>query len=232
MLTVRKSSERGHANHGWLDSFHTFSFAGYRDPEWMGFGPLRVINEDRIAPGAGFPTYRHQDMEIVTWVLAGALEHKDSLGNGSVIRPGEVQRMRAGHGIAHSEYNASASEPVHLLQIWIEPDVHGLEPGYEQIAFAADSLQGRLQLIASSDGREGSVTIHQDAAIYAGRLAAGERVALAPAPGRRIWLQVAGGRIKLKGFPLEAGDAVAIRFESGVEIEALEASELVVFDLA
>ncbi len=232
MLTVRKSSERGHANHGWLDSFHTFSFAGYRDPDWMGFGPLRVINEDRIAPGAGFPTHRHQDMEIVTWVLAGALEHKDSLGNGGVLRPGEVQRMRAGHGIAHSEYNASATEPVHLLQIWIEPDAHGLEPGYEQIAFAPESLQGRLRLIASNDGREGSVTIHQDAAIYAGRLAAGGRVTLAPAPGRRIWLQVAGGRVKLKGFPLEAGDAVAIRFESGIEIEALEASELVVFDLA
>jgi len=231
MLTVRKSSERGHANHGWLDSFHTFSFAGYRDPEWMGFGPLRVINEDRIAPGAGFPTHRHQDMEIVTWVLAGALEHKDSLGNGGVIRPGEVQRMRAGHGIAHSEYNASATEPVHLLQIWIEPDAYGLEPGYEQIAFSSESLQGRLRLIASSDGREGSVTIHQDAAIHAGRLAAGERVSLALAPERRTWLQVAGGRIKLKGFPLEAGDAVAIRFESGIEIEALEASELVVFDL-
>ncbi len=232
MLTVRKSSERGHANHGWLDSFHTFSFAGYHDPDWMGFGPLRAINEDRIAPGAGFPTHRHQDMEIVTWVLAGALEHKDSLGNGGVIHPGDVQRMRAGHGIAHSEYNASATEPLHLLQIWIEPDAHGLEPGYEQIAFAPESLQGRLRLIASSDGREGSVTIHQDAAIYAGRLAAGERATLAPAPGRRIWLQVAGGRIKLKGLPLEAGDAVAIRFESGIEIEALEASELVVFDLA
>ncbi|OJW96518.1 pirin family protein [Thiobacillus sp. 65-1402] len=231
MLTVRKSSERGHANHGWLDSFHTFSFAGYRDPAWMGFGPLRVINEDRIAPGAGFPTHRHQDMEIVTWVLAGALEHKDSLGNSGVIRPGEVQRMRAGHGIAHSEYNASATEPVHLLQIWIEPDAYGLEPGYEQIAFPAESLQGRLRLIASSDGREGSVTIHQDAAIHAGRLAAGERVSLAQAPGRRTWLQVAGGRIKLKGLPLEAGDTVAIRFESGIEIEALEASELVVFDL-
>jgi len=231
MLTVRKSSERGHANHGWLDSFHTFSFAGYRDPEWMGFGPLRVINEDRIAPGAGFPTHRHQDMEIVTWVLAGALEHKDSLGNGGVIRPGDVQRMRAGHGIAHSEYNASASEPVHLLQIWIEPDVHGLEPGYEQIAFAAESLQGRLRLIASSDGREGSVTIHQDAAIYAGRLAAGQRVSLELAPGRRAWLHIATGRIKLKGYPLEAGDAAAIRFESGIDIEALEASELVVFDL-
>jgi len=232
MLTVRKSSERGHANYGWLDSFHTFSFAGYRNPDWMSFGPLRVINEDRIAPGAGFPTHRHQDMEIVTWVLAGALEHKDSLGNGGVIRPGEVQRMRAGHGIAHSEYNASATEPVHLLQIWIEPDAYGLEPGYEQIAFAPASLQGRLRLIASNDGREGSVTIHQDAAIHAGRLAAGDRVSLELALGRRAWLHIATGRIKVQGYPLGTGDAVAIRFESGIDIEALEASELVVFDLA
>ncbi len=231
MLTVRKSAERGHANHGWLDSFHSFSFAGYHDPDWMGFGPLRVINEDRIAPGGGFPTHSHQDMEIVTWVLAGALEHQDSLGNGGVIRPGEVQRMRAGHGIAHSEFNASATEPVHLLQIWIEPDAYGLEPGYEQIAFAPDSLQGRLRLIASNDGRDGSVTIHQDAAIHAGRLAAGDRAALTLAPGRRAWLQVATGRVKVRGLPLDAGDAVAIRFESAVDIEALEASEVISFDL-
>lgn len=231
MLTVRKSAERGHADHVWLDSFHTFSFAGYRDPGWMGFGPLRVINEDRIAPGAGFPTHSHQDMEIVTWVLAGSLEHKDSLGNGGVIRPGEVQRMRAGHGIAHSEFNASATEPVHLLQIWIEPDAYGLEPGYEQIAFAPESLQGRMRLIASNDGRDGSVTIHQDAAIHAGRLAAGERATLTLAPGRQGWLQVAGGRIKVRGLPLDAGDAVVIRFESAVDIEALEASEVISFDL-
>ena len=231
MLTVRKSAERGHANHGWLDSYHSFSFASYHDPNWMGFSALRVINEDRIAPGAGFPTHSHQDMEIVTWVLAGSLEHKDSLGNGGVIRPGEVQRMRAGHGIAHSEYNASDAEPVHLLQIWIEPDAYGLEPGYEQIAFAPESMQGQLRLIASSDGRDGSVTIRQDAAIHAGRLAAGERTTLALAPGRQGWLQVAGGRVKVRGFPLEAGDAVAIRFESAVEIEALEASEVIGFDL-
>ena len=197
----------------------------------MGFGALRVINEDRIAPGAGFPTHSHQDMEIVTWVLAGSLEHKDSLVSGGVIRPGEVQRMRAGHGIAHSEYNASDTEPVHLLQIWIEPDAYGLEPGYEQIAFAPESLQGQLRLIASSDGRDGSVTIHQDAAIYAGRLAAGDRATLALAPGRQGWLQVAGGRVKVRGLPLEAGDAVAVRFESAVDIEALEASEVISFDL-
>lgn len=231
MLTVRKSSERGHAHHDWLDSFHTFSFAGYRDPDWMGFGPLRVVNEDRIAPGAGFPTHSHQDMEIVTWVLAGSLEHKDSLGNGGVIRPGEVQRMRAGHGIAHSEFNASATEPVHLLQIWIEPDAYGLEPGYEQIAFAPESLQGRLRLIASSDGRDGSATIRQDAAIYAGRLAPGEHATLTLAPGRQGWLQVVAGRIKVRGLPLDAGDAVAARFESAVDIEALDASEIISFDL-
>jgi redox-sensitive bicupin YhaK (pirin superfamily) len=232
MLTVRKSHERGHADHGWLDSYHSFSFASYRDPRWMGFGPLRVINDDRIAPGAGFPTHSHSDMEIVTWVLAGALEHKDSLGNGGVIRPGEAQRMRAGHGIAHSEYNASGSEPVHLLQIWIEPDAYGLEPGYEQVSFAPASLAGQLRLIASNDGREGSVTIHQDAAIRAGRLAAGDRVALALAPGRRAWLHVASGRVKVRGYPLEAGDAVAVVGETAVEIEALDASEVLSFDLA
>lgn len=232
MLTVRKSHERGHADHGWLDSYHTFSFAGYRDPRWMGFGPLRVINDDRIAPGAGFPTHSHSDMEIVTWVLAGALEHKDSLGNGGVIRPGEAQRMRAGHGIAHSEYNASGTEPAHLLQIWIEPDAYGLEPGYEQVAFAPERLAGQLRLIASNDGREGSVTIHQDAAIRAGRLAAGDRVTLALAPGRRAWLHVATGRVTVRGYPLEAGDAVAVVGETAVEIEALDTSEVIAFDLA
>lgn len=232
MLTLRKSAERGHADHGWLDSYHTFSFAGYRDPAWMGFGALRVINDDRIAPGAGFPTHSHSDMEILTWVLAGALEHMDSLGNGGVIRPGEAQRMRAGHGIAHSEYNASTSEPVHLLQIWIEPDAYGLEPGYEQLAFSAESLAGQLRLIASNDGRDGSVTIHQDVAVRAGRLQAGERVTLELAPGRRAWLHIAAGRVTVRGYPLEAGDAIAIRHETAVEIEALEPSEVVSFDLA
>jgi redox-sensitive bicupin YhaK (pirin superfamily) len=232
MLTVRKSHERGHADHGWLDSYHSFSFASYRDPRWMGFGPLRVINDDRIAPGAGFPTHSHSDMEILTWVLDGALEHKDSLGNGGVIRPGEAQRMRAGHGIAHSEYNASGSEPVHLLQIWVEPDAYGLEPGYEQVGFTPASLAGQLRLIASNDGREGSVTTHQDAAIRAGRLAAGDRVVLALAPGRRAWLHVATGQVKVRGYPLEAGDAVAVVGETAVEIEALDASEVLSFELA
>jgi len=231
MLTVRKSHERGHANHGWLDSFHTFSFASYRDPRWMGFGPLRVINEDVIAPGGGFPTHSHADMEIVTWVLEGALQHKDSLGNGGVIRPGELQRMRAGHGIAHSEFNASPTEPVHLLQIWVEPDAYGLEPGYEQIAFDPKELQGRFRVIASKDGRDGSATIHQDAAIHAARLETGESAALNMAPGRRAWLQVARGKIALKGYPLEAGDAVALTNETEITVEAHAVSEVIVFDL-
>lgn len=231
MLTVRKSLERGHANHGWLDSFHTFSFAGYRDPRWMGFGPLRVINEDRIAAGAGFPTHSHADMEIITWVLEGALEHRDSLGNGGVIRPGELQRMRAGHGIAHSEFNASASAPVHLLQIWIEPDTYGLEPGYEQVAFDPADLQGRFRVIASDDGRDGSATIRQDAAVHAARLNPGETATLALAPGRRAWLQVARGKVTLGGHPLEAGDAVAITYEAAIAVEARAASEVIVFDL-
>ncbi|MFN3716263.1 MAG: pirin family protein, partial [Thiobacillus sp.] len=191
MLTVRKSRERGHVSHGWLDSHHSFSFAGYRDPAWIGFGALRVINDDRIAPGAGFPTHSHEDMEILTWVQAGSLEHRDSLGNGGAIRPGEVQRMSAGRSIAHSEYNASATEPVHLLQTWIEPDTCGLEPGYEQLAFAPESLAGRLRLIASNDGPEGSVTVHQDAAMRAGRLQPGEKVTLALASGQRAWLHIA-----------------------------------------
>ena len=231
MIEIRKSRERGHANHGWLDSYHTFSFADYHDPRWMGFGPLRVINDDRIAPGGGFPTHSHRDMEIVTYVLSGALEHKDSLGNGGVIRPGEVQRMRAGRGIAHSEFNASDTTPVHLLQIWIEPDKQGLEPGYEQKAFAPEELGGRFRMVASSDGRDDSVTIHQDAAIYVARLAEGERAILTLAPGRRAWLHVATGRVQLKDYLMEAGDAVALTDESTITIEAREASEVVCFDL-
>jgi len=231
MIEIRKSRERGHANHGWLDSYHTFSFADYHDPRWMGFGPLRVINDDRIAPGGGFPTHSHRDMEIVTYVLAGALEHKDSLGNGGVIVPGEVQRMRAGRGIAHSEFNASDTVPVHLLQIWIEPDAQGLEPGYEQKAFAPAELSGRLHVVASSDGRAGSVTIHQDAAIYAARLAEGERAMLTLAHGRRAWLHVATGRVQLNGYPLEAGDSAALVQETEVMLDGLEAAEVLLFDL-
>ena len=231
MIEIRKSRERGHANHGWLDSYHTFSFADYHDPRWMGFGPLRVINDDRIAPGGGFPTHSHRDMEIVTYVLAGALEHRDSLGNGGVIVPGEVQRMRAGRGIAHSEFNASDTVPVHLLQIWIEPDAQGLEPGYEQKAFAPAELSGRFHVVASSDGRAGSVTIHQDAAIYAARLTEGERAAITLTPGRRAWLHVATGRVLFKGAALEAGDSAALIQETEVLLDGLEAAEVLLFDL-
>jgi redox-sensitive bicupin YhaK (pirin superfamily) len=209
MLQVRKSAERGHANHGWLDSHHTFSFSDYHDPRWMGFGALRVINEDRVQPGAGFPTHSHRDMEIVTYVLDGALQHKDSLGNGGVIVPGDVQRMRAGRGISHSEYNASDSAPVHFLQIWIEPDTLKLEPGYEQKAFAVDEMSGRFRLLASNDGRDGSVTVHQDAALYAAR-----------------------GRVTLKGYPLEAGDSVALTHETELRLDGIEAAEVLLFELA
>ena len=231
MLEVRKSHERGHANHGWLDSYHTFSFSEYHDPRWMGFGPLRVINDDRIAPGGGFPTHRHRDMEIVTYVLEGALQHQDSLGNGGTIVPGEVQRMRAGHGIAHSEYNASGTAPVHLLQIWIEPDTKNLEPGYEQKAFDPEDRQGRFRVVASSDGRDGSVTIHQDAIIYATRLEVDEQASLQLQAGRRAWLHVATGRVRLKGYTLEAGDSVALIHEPELAIAGLEAAEVLVFDL-
>jgi redox-sensitive bicupin YhaK (pirin superfamily) len=231
MMEIRKSRERGHAHHGWLDSFHTFSFADYHDPRWMGFGALRVINEDRIAPGGGFPTHSHRDMEIITYVLSGALEHKDSLGNSGVIRPGEVQRMRAGRGIAHSEFNASDTVPVHLLQIWIEPDAPGLEPGYEQKTFAPAELSGRFRVVASSDGRAGSVTIHQDAAIHVARLGQGEQATLTLAPGRHAWLHVATGRITTQGQALEAGDAVAMTGETAITIEAADASEVICFDL-
>ena len=231
MLEVRKSHERGHANHGWLDSYHTFSFSEYHDPRWMGFGPLRVINDDRIAPGGGFPTHRHRDMEIVTYVLQGALQHQDSLGNGGTIVPGEVQRMRAGHGIAHSEYNASGTAPVHLLQIWIEPDTKNLEPGYEQKAFDLEDRQGRFRVVASSDGRDGSVTIHQDAIIYAARLEIDEQASLQLQAERRAWLHVATGRVRLKGYTLEAGDSVALIHEPELAIAGLEAAEVLVFDL-
>lgn len=231
MLEVRKSHERGHANHGWLDSYHTFSFSDYHDPRWMGFGPLRVINDDRIAPGGGFPTHSHRDMEIVTYVLEGTLQHKDSLGNGGTIVPGEVQRMRAGRGIAHSEYNASNEAPVHLLQIWIEPDTQNLEPGYEQKAFDPAEMRGRFRVIASDDGREGSVTIHQNAAIYAAKLAPGEQATLPLQADRRAWLHVASGRVQVKGYTLEAGDSVALVRESELTLLGLEAAEVLLFDL-
>jgi redox-sensitive bicupin YhaK (pirin superfamily) len=231
MITIRRAKERGHADHGWLDTFHTFSFADYWDPRHMGWGPLRVINEDRVAPASGFPTHAHRDMEIITYVLEGALEHRDSLGTGSVIRPGEVQRMSAGTGVRHSEYNASKTEPVHLLQIWIEPARTGIAPGYEQKTFGEAERRGRLRLIAAPDGRDGAVTIHQDATVYAATLARGERVEHALAPGRLGWLQVARGALLVNGEQLAQGDGAAIEGERAITLEAVEPAETLLFDL-
>ena len=231
MVKIRKAKERGHFDHGWLDTYHTFSFADYWDPRHMGWGPLRVINEDRVAGGTGFPTHGHRDMEIITYVLEGALEHRDSLGTGSVIRPGEVQRMSAGTGVRHSEFNASKTEPVHLLQIWIEPARTGIAPGYEQKTFPEDERRGRLRLIAAADGRDGAVTINQDAAVYATTLARGERVEHVLAPQRLAWLQVARGALLLNGERLDQGDGAAVDHERRLEIEALEPAEALLFDL-
>ena len=232
MITVRRSAERGLAEFGWLTSRHTFSFGSYHDPRHMGFRALRVINDDWIAPGAGFDPHGHRDMEIVTYVLEGALEHKDSLGTGSVIRPGEVQRMSAGTGITHSEYNHSPTEPVHLLQIWIVPETAGLPPGYEQRDFPAAERRGRLRLVASRDGRDGSVTIHQDAALYAAVLEAGEAVSHGAKPGRHAWLHVARGAVDLNGHALEEGDGAAASDEERIDIAAREDTEILLFDLA
>jgi quercetin 2,3-dioxygenase len=230
-ISIRPARDRGHANHGWLDTLHTFSFADYWDPRHMGWGPLRVINEDRVAPATGFPTHAHHDMEIITYVLEGALEHRDSLGTGSVIRPGEVQRMTAGTGVRHSEYNASKTEAVHLLQIWIEPARTGLPPGYEQKTFSDADKRGRLRLIASSDGREGSVTINQDAAVYATVLAPEQRVTHTLARRRRGWLQVARGALTLNGQTLAHGDGAAIEGAQALEIQGIEPAEALLFDL-
>ena len=231
MIQVRKSTERGHANHGWLDSWHTFSFSSYYDPEYMGFSSLRVINDDRIAAGAGFPTHPHQDMEIVTYLLEGALEHKDSMGNGSVIRAGEVQRLTAGTGITHSEYNASDSDPIHLLQIWIQPSQTGLTPGYEQKMFSAAEKQGRLRLVASADGRDGSVTIHQDANLHAGLLGTADKIRYTLAPGRRAYLQVARGEIQVNGLGMSEGDGAAITGEEEINLSTGTSAEVLLFDL-
>jgi len=232
MLTVRKSQERGHAQHGWLDSFHTFSFAGYYDPEHMGFRTLRVINEDRVQPQRGFDTHSHRDMEIVTWVLEGTLRHEDSLGTGSVIRPGDAQRMSAGTGVAHSEVNPSATEPVHLLQIWILPERDGGAPSYEQKHFPLEERRGRLRLVASPDAREGSIRIHQDVDLYASRLDGGESVSHRLRPGRHAWLQLARGRCTLNGVALEAGDGVAVSDEASLVVAGARDAELLLFDLA
>ncbi|HVJ90271.1 MAG TPA: pirin family protein, partial [Labilithrix sp.] len=199
MISIRKANERGHAQHGWLDSHHTFSFADYFDPDYMGFRGLRVINEDRVAPGQGFGTHPHRDMEIISYVLEGGLEHKDSLGTGSVIRPGDVQRMSAGTGVRHSEFNASKTEAVHFLQIWILPSERGIAPSYEQKNFTRDDKRGRLRTIASPDGRDGSVTVHADAIVYTGLLARGEKADLALRVGRHAWVHVARGNVRLNG---------------------------------
>ena len=232
MKSVRKASDRGHARHGWLESFHTFSFADYYDPAHMGFRALRVINEDRVQPAQGFGRHSHRDMEIVTYVIEGALAHGDSLGTGSVIRPGDVQRMSAGTGITHSEYNDSKSELVHFLQIWILPERAGIEPSYEQKSFPESERAGRLRLVGSRDGRDGSVRIHQDVALYAGLLAPGQSAAHELAPGRHAWLQVVRGSLSLDGTPLAAGDGVAIGEEKRIALDARTACEVLLFDLA
>lgn len=232
MIQIRKNSERGHANHGWLDTYHTFSFSDYYDPRYMGFSSLRVINDDRIEPGVGFPTHPHRDMEIVTYMLEGALAHKDSMGNGSVITAGEVQRMTAGTGITHSESNASDTEGVHLLQIWIVPDRKGHTPSYEQIRVSEEDKAGRLRLVASPDGRDGSVTIHQDALLYASVLCQGDAVQHELAPNRCAYLQVARGEMTLNGTTLQAGDGAAISGESEIRLTSDSTAELLLFDLA
>jgi redox-sensitive bicupin YhaK (pirin superfamily) len=232
MHAIRLSHERGHVDFGWLNSRHTFSFGEYHDPRFMGFGPLRVINEDRVAPGKGFGTHSHRDMEILSWVLDGALEHKDSLGTGAVIRPGELQRMTAGTGVTHSEFNGSPSEPVHFLQIWLLPELQGLEPGYEQRAFAPADLQDRWRLIAARDGRDGAVKVHQDADLYAARVSGGAELVHTPAPGRRLWLQVARGSVESDGQILSAGDAISWLGPAKVVIRAREPGEVLLFDMA
>ena len=232
MLTLRKANERGHANLGWLDSHHTFSFADYYDPAHMGFRALRVINDDRVAGGGGFPTHPHRDMEILTYVLDGALEHRDSMGNKGLINPGDVQRMSAGTGVRHSEANASPDKPVHLLQIWLVPEAQNLTPSYEQKMFPASEKKGQLKLVASRDAREGSVTLHQDVSLYAGLLDKGERAELSLAPGRHAWVHVARGAVLVNGKALAAGDAAAISDETTVRVEGVNAGEVLVFDLA
>lgn len=231
MISLRKAQDRGHFNHGWLDTYHTFSFADYYDPGQMGFSVLRVINEDRVAPGKGFATHGHRDMEIITYVLEGALEHKDSLGTGSVIRPGEVQRMSAGSGITHSEFNHSGTEPVHFLQIWILPDRKGLPPDYEQKFFAPQERFGRWRLVASPDGSQGSVAIHQDAFLYVTELKDAESVDHRLAPGRSAYLQLARGRATVNGQALSAGDGARISDETDIRLTGQNGTEALLFDL-
>jgi quercetin 2,3-dioxygenase len=231
MITLRSAHERGHAQHGWLESYHTFSFADYYDPRHMGFRTLRVINEDRVQPGKGFGTHPHRDMEIISYVLEGALEHKDSLGTGSVITPGEVQRMSAGTGVSHSEFNHSQSEPVHFLQIWILPERAGLPPSYEQRAFPAEEIQGKFRLVASHDGRAGSVTIQQAVDLYASVLAPGEVVTHRLSPSRHAWVQVARGTVTLNAATLSTGDGAAVSEEMLLTVVAKDQAEVLLFDL-
>ena len=232
MITLRKAQDRGHAQHGWLDSWHTFSFGDYYDPKQMGFRSLRVINEDRVDAGKGFPTHSHRDMEILSYVLDGALEHRDSMGNGSVMKPGDVQRMTAGQGVGHSEFNGSKTEPVHFLQIWILPERHNLEPGYEQKHFPKPELQGKLRVVASRDGAGGAVQVHQDVTLLAGHFAAEETAKYQLSPGRHAWLHVARGTVRVNGHELAAGDALQASDEAALEISAGRDAEVLLFDLS
>jgi hypothetical protein len=232
MITIRKSAARGHFDHGWLDTYHTFSFDQYHDPAHVHFRSLRVINEDRVAAAHGFPMHAHRDMEIITYILSGELEHRDSMGNGSVIRPGDVQRMTAGTGVRHSEFNPSRTAACHLLQIWILPNARNLTPGYEQKFFGDRDRKGKLRLIASADGRQGSVTINQDARVYASLLDGGESITHQLTEHRHAWLQLARGTVSINGENLQAGDGAAITDESEITIAAEEKSELLLFDLA
>jgi quercetin 2,3-dioxygenase len=230
MTKIRKANERGHAEHGWLDSYHTFSFADYYDPQWMGFRSLRVINDDLVMPGQGFGTHPHRDMEIITYVLSGALEHKDSMGNGSVIRPGDVQYMSAGSGVKHSEFNPSNDEAVHLLQIWIQPDATGVTPRYAEKSLK-DAPSGKLHLITSKTGRDGSIAIHQDADLWLAKLEDGQKVTHKLAAGRNAWAHVAEGEVSLNGKQLSAGDAAAINEENVIELTAAKPAQVLLFDL-
>jgi quercetin 2,3-dioxygenase len=232
MINLRKAGQRGHFDHGWLNTYHTFSFASYYDPDHMGFRSLRVMNEDRVKPGMGFGMHGHQDMEILTYVLEGGLAHKDSLGNGAVLRPGELQRMSAGTGIRHSEFNPSKDEPVHFNQIWMLPDADGLTPRYEQRKYSDAERSGKLKLVAAKDAKDGALAIHQNAQVYSALLAPGEKASYTLAPARHAWVQVARGAVKINGESMQAGDGAAVSQETLVELEAQDASDILLFDLA
>lgn len=229
-MTIRKANERGHAEHGWLDTYHTFSFADYYDPQWMGYRSLRVINDDLVMPGMGFGTHPHRDMEIITYILSGSLQHKDSMGNGRVIKTGEVQYMSAGSGVQHSEFNPSKDEAVHLLQIWIQPDARGMKPRYAEKSFA-NAAPGKLNLVTSKTGRDGSIAIHQDAELWLAKLDSGNRVAHKLAAGRNAWLHVAEGEVTVNGKTLTGGDAAAVSGEGALELSASKPSQVLLFDL-